>query len=536
MVSPVSLSSRCCRLVAALSLLSWALGAAAATAEPPPAPPSPPAADATEFQLSDDAAGPSCIFFTTMGSLQWQRRGGDWSDAAGQVGGSAPYAAQAVRAGQGRPFVEWDVTALVREWLAGRHANNGFFLRGPESAGSGTVTFHSRESADPTARPSLKLKWADGRVERLAPQADTYLDCTTVYSLGQRPELQVGPRHSAILRFKLPPPAQAQAPMLQSATLYLTSDRQQAGPTSVAVYRASPPFSVRQGGPRQGLAARFDADAGIAGEPDVLFAEDFDSLLWPLRWRDWPLRGSASAIGEDAPRAFEPLHGRALRVRIDKGSSLGMDLRYYFKRHLIAEPEEVFLRYYIRFSSDWNPWLEGGKLPGIAGTYGRAGWGMRKTDGHNGWSARTWFAQRPPDAKAVAGLNAMGTYAYHAAWKSNSGGEHWGWNLAPSSLLENNRWYCIEQHVVLNRPGQGDGLYEVWIDGIPALRKTDVRYRDDPELKIETIWFNVYHGGLRPAPQDLTLYLDQVVVARRYIGPMGGGTAAATGLKHARAN
>jgi hypothetical protein len=476
------------------------------------------------FQLSDDAAGPSCVFFTTMGRLKWQRRGGDWADAKDVQAGPVPYASEVVRPGHGRPFVEWDVTPLVREWLDGRHPNNGVFMRMREAPGSGTVIFHSRESADLTARPSLKLKWADGRTDRIAPSADTYLDCSTYTSLGQRPELRVGAQNAAILRFDLP---KASGAALQSASLHLSSDRQQGGPTTLQVFRAAPPFAAVHEGPRQGLAARYPGDTGIEGDADVLFSDGFDSLAWPLRWRDVPVRGGASAVGEDPELGFAPLQGRALRVRIHKGSSLGMDLRYYFTRHFIDEPEEVFLRYYIRFSDDWNPWLEGGKLPGIAGTYGRAGWGMRTTDGRNGWSARTWFAPRPRDSQAVSGLNAMGTYAYHAALKGHSGGDHWGWNLAPSSLLENNRWYCIEQHLVLNQPGRADGLYEVWIDGIPALRKTDVRFRDDAGLKIETIWFNVYHGGLRAAPQDLTLYLDQVVVARSYIGPMASTQGAA---------
>ena len=31
---------------------------------------------------------------------------------------------------------------------------------------------------------------------------------------------------------------------------------------------------------------------------------------------------------------------------------------------------------------------------------------------------------------------------------------------------------------------------------------------------------NVYHGGTSPAASDMHLYIDNVVIARRYIGPM----------------
>jgi hypothetical protein len=41
-------------------------------------------------------------------------------------------------------------------------------------------------------------------------------------------------------------------------------------------------------------------------------------------------------------------------------------------------------------------------------------------------------------------------------------------------------------------------------------------------LKIEQIWMNVYHGGTTPSPRDQHLYVDNVVVAKKYIGPMRG--------------
>ena len=40
------------------------------------------------------------------------------------------------------------------------------------------------------------------------------------------------------------------------------------------------------------------------------------------------------------------------------------------------------------------------------------------------------------------------------------------------------------------------------------------------KLKIEQIWMNVYDGGTTPSPRDQHLYVDNVVVAKKYIGPM----------------
>ena len=70
----------------------------------------------------------------------------------------------------------------------------------------------------------------------------------------------------------------------------------------------------------------------------------------------------------------------------------------------------------------------------------------------------------------------------------------------------------------MNTPGAHDGILEAWIDSVPAFDKRDVYLRDTPQIRIEKIWMNVYHGGTVKAAQDLDLYIDNVVIARRPIG------------------
>jgi len=53
-----------------------------------------------------------------------------------------------------------------------------------------------------------------------------------------------------------------------------------------------------------------------------------------------------------------------------------------------------------------------------------------------------------------------------------------------------------------------------------AFEKTDIRFRDVDRLKIEQGWMNVYHGSTTPSPHDQHLFLDNVVIARKYSGPM----------------
>jgi len=212
--------------------------------------------------------------------------------------------------------------------------------------------------------------------------------------------------------------------------------------------------------------------------------------------------------------------GRSLRVTIPRGEHTGTSFAYKFRERGLAEPEEIYFRYYLRFDPDWRHATSGGKLPGISGTYGRAGWGGRKVNGRDGWSARGLFESRNGGE-----ATAIGFYCYHADMRGRYGEN---WRFQPR--LSHGRWYCVEQYCRLNTPGVGgapgrpDGVLRGWIDGQPAFEKTDIRFRDVAELKIEEIWVNVYHGGETPVPrEDIHLELDELVISRRPIGPRPAG-------------
>lgn len=473
------------------------------------------AAAPEHFELTDNAEGPSCAYFTGLGNLNWTRPGGDWIDAKGQLSGDSVYAIESVGAGRDRVPLKWDVTNLVRGWIDGLYPNDGVFMRAEPDRAAGVADFHSRESPDAQARPVLELRWTDGGQQLLEPVADSFLDCSSLRSLGQREDLKVSRQQSAWLRFKVPRGALG----LERATLRLTSDKRYGKGVRIGVFRAAPPHARALPPATQGIAASFPGDKGIAEHPSVLFATDFEAATWSREWSELSPRSTSETVHDDGARKFEPLAGRALRVRVEKGQRLGLNLRYQFARQGVAEPEEVYFRYYLRFGDDWNPTVSGGKLPGIAGTYGRAGWGLRKSDGYNGWSVRGAFARQPKQPGWDKAIGAIGSYAYHAEMRDRNG-DYWNWNEGPTGLLAHNRWYAVEQRVRLNAPGARDGVFEAWIDGQRVALQTDVVYRHTAELKIEEVWMDVYHGGTEVADQDMTLYIDNVVIARRYIGPM----------------
>lgn len=263
-----------------------------------------------------------------------------------------------------------------------------------------------------------------------------------------------------------------------------------------------------------GLAAKYPGDAGIKSDPNVLMVSDFEQTDWT---KDWSYTyGNFSAISSDA-NLFQPLKGKALRVTIPTGSNLGMDSGIKFAQKVGYEPEEIYFRYYVRFGDDWKPSWDG-KLPGLAGRYGSGGWGGNVTNGSNGWSARGLFE---PGNNPIL----IGNYVYHA--DMGSWGEHFLWKNENLGNLQKNRWYSIEQYLKLNTPGSRDGVLRGWVDGKLAYERTNIRFRDLRSLKIEEVWMNVYHGGDATAPSTMRVYIDNMVVAKQYIGPMGTATVPA---------
>jgi len=262
------------------------------------------------------------------------------------------------------------------------------------------------------------------------------------------------------------------------------------------------------------LADRYPLDRGLATDAAVLTCESFEDEQWCERWAGKD-RSTVELVAADESLGFEPLQGQALRIAVPRGEHYGANYRYRFQEQIGEEPEAIYFRYYLRFADDWDP-AKGGKLPGIGGTYNVAGWGGRPSDGSNGWSVRGLFNGRKHEQTSI------GFYCYHADMIGPYG-DSWTWRNDSARYLENNRWYCVEQYIKLNTPGENDGILRGWTDGVLSFERTDLRWRNIPELKIECIWIDIYHGGKWVPASDDHLYVDNVVVARERIGPMRVG-------------
>ncbi|QDU96942.1 polysaccharide lyase [Lignipirellula cremea] len=459
--------------------------------------------------------GASRDYYNAPAKLPWRNFLGDWADAVNRPQGEQPFGkvdAAAVMAGD---VLEIDVTPLVQEWLSGRQPNQGMLLR--LLSGGRKFVIASRESEVAANRPALLLE-GDKSI-RLPAVADIYLESSTYRSVGGvAPQLRLGSQNPVLIRFDLDEAATGKG--FKKAVLRLVVEKVYgSGECQVGVFRCSQGHAEPPSEPLLGLARKFPGDRGLGDDPQVLLQADFETPFWDKKWSQVAVKEKLSIVGDDQDLMFQPLRGKALKVKMAQGENTALNTLFKFGKKTGEEPEEIFFRYYLRLADDWNQTVSGGKMPGVSGTYGVAGWGGRKSNGENGWSARGAFSKTVPADNPLGGLHPIGTYCYHADMEGFYG-DVWLWQRDYRGYLESNRWYCVEQQVKLNTPGEKDGELRTWIDGRLAFEKTDIRFRHVDRLKVEQVWLNVYHGGKDPSPRDQHLYLDHVVIARQYIGPL----------------
>ena len=242
----------------------------------------------------------------------------------------------------------------------------------------------------------------------------------------------------------------------------------------------------------------------------VLFFEDFENESYGRHFTDSSHPQNRKLVTGNQVFAGD----RSLRFTIREGDHYGGSLSFRFAKAGLPEPEELYGRYYLRFGENWEPG-HGGKLPGPAGTYNMAGWGGRKVNGTDGWSARMGFTA----SRICAGETQIYFYTYHVDMRRRYG-SNFLWDIENRGSLQKDRWYCIETYVKMNTPQKKDGILRGWVNGQLAMEKTDLRFRYVPKLKVEQFWMNLYYGGTWVAPHDMHVYFDNVALSTRRVGPM----------------
>ena len=276
----------------------------------------------------------------------------------------------------------------------------------------------------------------------------------------------------------------------------------------------------------EGIAAKYPADAGIARDPAVLFAENFetgDLKKWDER------RGTAAAS------AVAPHSGRwCVDMTMNRGRDHGGDTIKWF----MPGADRVYARLYVKFSANYQyahhfVWLSANQARNKWSSFGKAG---KKPDGLTYYSTgmEPWFAwgKNPPPGE-------VNLYAYFPDMEIDPKMNlYWGNGFFPPGpgkgvaagpdrvIPPLDRWHCWEFMLQANSaPGKADGRQAMWVDGKLAAEFTGIRWREDPDLKVNCFWLQ--HYGVDPGdptkrywPESQTVWFDDIVIAREYIGPM----------------
>jgi len=301
---------------------------------------------------------------------------------------------------------------------------------------------------------------------------------------------------------------------------------------------------LASGGPRiGGIAAKYKNDSGIAEDSDVIFADDFEA--WDGDGKETPadkwhgirvnktsrthlIPGKVTVDGMRGPGE----HILEIACWHEQGQSQvgGLTLKlgnYNHPNEGFGDGyEEVYVRYYTKFDENYRAVRNhGSNLGGRDVTMKDAAWvGMA---GILDVSSRGYFySGTQPRGELGSPKLEMGFYSYHLDKKGP-----WGENYEVRKKIPINvgTWHCVERHMKLNSvnttkaDGNADGLEELWIDGELSIRKEGVRLRRVPQVHITFFSLETYYHGL-PEEFDhanpIKIYFDNVVIARKYIGPM----------------
>lgn len=284
-----------------------------------------------------------------------------------------------------------------------------------------------------------------------------------------------------------------------------------------------------------GLAAAYPDDVGISENPYVLGAEDFETGAVTIPTEEDRYAANVEVVDEQA------YTGRySARHTWPEGLN-GPTCRFPLlaEAHLDEQPA-YFVRMCFRFDASFHP---GDLSLGVGvkgfGVYSEdigandddrcdgtnwydvaiqfVGWGpSQKPEANDGflWVGHLYSYNPAPD-RAVASLGELNVT------EAADGGAPYRFSVYadPFRYLKFDEWNCFEVGLYLNTPGFSDGEARLWQDGVLISRVTHLRYRDVPELVPTSAHLNL-HRVTENFPHEMIRWADNIVIARRYIGPV----------------
>lgn len=270
-----------------------------------------------------------------------------------------------------------------------------------------------------------------------------------------------------------------------------------------------------------GFAARFPADAQINTHPAVVFSDDFESAVLGERW-DEKGTGKGKALSLVPPDS-ETGGNHCLKVEARLAENQGDGLTKWF-----VPVDPVFIRFYVKFDPACDYVHHFVTL--------RANRGLR---GGDRWSGFGGAGLHPAgDERFSTALEPWGNwgrwpapgrwnfYSYWHQMAASPDGKYWGNSFLPEAQpdIPKARWICAEFMLKHNTPGQPDGEQACWIDGRLLGHWQGINWRKTATLQANALTLESYVTDRWTKNPTNTVYFDNLVIAREYIGPAGTPT------------
>ncbi|MFM1813624.1 MAG: hypothetical protein RLZ98_319 [Pseudomonadota bacterium] len=220
-----------------------------------------------------------------------------------------------------------------------------------------------------------------------------------------------------------------------------------------------------------------------------------------LNGRDWGVLDNVSF------RKTEDLqYGSAMDVRLPREAGKSRDARSPSGTGFIWAPswlkgsEQACLGYSIAMPDKFK-FGTGGSLPGLFGGDSDAASNIEEDQSGGFYTRMNWrdngkLEVRYKSVEQPTGIN---------------------FTIDKDGLrIEPGRWLRIEQEVVLNTPGEANGILRIWIDGELRLERKKLVYRSKPGETLAGVVANVHYATRdlkwAPAPQNTALSLSPFLI------------------------
>ena len=281
--------------------------------------------------------------------------------------------------------------------------------------------------------------------------------------------------------------------------------------------------------PDAGIASKYVMDKGIGKDPDVIFHEDFEDE--DLRARGWydlhSWKKHLLITPEDKATG-----SKCIKIVYPKGTCGPWFRAPHFKHGI----ETMHVRYYRKWMDGWD-WTgkgdgnghdtrlvaNGPQLPKQAYKANDMTVLMMESCTHfNPWRRGLFGLMLYTRRQHITDAIRTKRREEEAQGHKLRGGEWW---LATTDRKRSpksppGRWFCVEYMGRMNTPGKADGEIKGWIDGklYYHIKNTMIRDGSAKDATWRRWWVGPYfHGGTN---KEQWSYLDGLVIAKRYVGPM----------------